>query len=474
MHERWMFASRTPVARLNPWCMLAAMKRAAALVLVLVAGLGLAGAALAQARTTLTIVTSFPAGFYEPVQEAFEAARPDIRLRIVNRKTTSAVTTILDRSREQADIFWASSPDAFEALARAGRLERLPEGFPRGGRIGVHPIDDPGGRYAGFAISGYGIVWHADYLSERDLPAPASIAALGDPAYRGHIVMTTPSRSGTTHLMVESVLQQAGWEKGWATWMEIGGNLATIVARSYGVGAAVAQKRVGIGLSIDFLGRTRDASVPLRFAYPEENVFLPVSVAILDGARNRAAAEAFVAFLVSAQGQRLLTSPRVGRLPSDPAAYADARPDAGNPFEIVAAGGADGAFDVALSAQRYELLNLLFDEAITFRLPALQETWAQLHAVEAAIAGAGRADAAAMAAEARRLLGAVPVTESDTRDPAFSEDLRRVPWGVAPSLRQAALVATWRAFLDDNLSRAREKLDAAQALLRQPAPGSRP
>jgi hypothetical protein len=59
----------------------------------------------------------------------------------------------------------------------------------------------------------------------------------------------------------------------------------------------------------------------------------------------------------------------------------------------------------------------------------------------------------------RRLLCAVPVNESDTRDPAFRVDLKRTPWGVTPSLKQAALLSTWRAFLQDNLSRATEILD---------------
>lgn len=42
--------------------------------------------------TTVTVLTSFPAGFYEPVREAFEAAHPDRRLRVVNTKTTAALS----------------------------------------------------------------------------------------------------------------------------------------------------------------------------------------------------------------------------------------------------------------------------------------------------------------------------------------------------------------------------------------------
>lgn len=44
--------------------------------------------------------------------------------------------------------------------------------------------------------------------------------------------MSAPSRSGTTHLTVEAVLQGDGWEDGWAKWKFIAGNFATVTERS--------------------------------------------------------------------------------------------------------------------------------------------------------------------------------------------------------------------------------------------------
>ena len=45
--------------------------------------------------------------------------------------------------------------------------------------------------------------------------------------------MSAPSRSGTTHLTVETVLQGMGWKDGWAEWKEIAGNFKTVTERSF-------------------------------------------------------------------------------------------------------------------------------------------------------------------------------------------------------------------------------------------------
>ena len=39
-------------------------------------------------------------------------------------------------------------------------------------KIGNFPIHDPDGKYFGFAISGYGLMWNKNYLKAHKLPAP--------------------------------------------------------------------------------------------------------------------------------------------------------------------------------------------------------------------------------------------------------------------------------------------------------------
>ena len=119
--------------------------------------------------------------------------------------------------------------------------------------------------------------------------------------------ISAPSRSGTTHLTVETILQGEGWQKGWATLLEIGGNLAQVSDRSFGVPDAVNSGQYGIGIVIDFFGLSAKASgFPVEFVYPTITTIVPANVGIIANARNQRAAEAFVEFLLSEDGQQLL------------------------------------------------------------------------------------------------------------------------------------------------------------------------
>ncbi|CAO3459468.1 Ferric iron ABC transporter, iron-binding protein [Azospirillum argentinense] len=440
--------------------------------LLLLPFLSLESAAGRETRSAVTVLTSFPSGFYEPVREAFEAAHPDWRLRIVNTKTTAAISQLQERSDDGVDVFWASAPDAFEVLKAARRLQPLAAratGAPP--TVGNQPINDPDGAYLGFALSGYGLLWNQRYLDRHGLPAPRRWEDLRRPAYARHLGITAPSRSGTMHLMVETVLQMQGWERGWATWLEIAGNLATVTARSYGVVDGVAKGRFGVGLSIDFLGQSAGSGEEdLRFAYPADSLFFPASVALLRGAPNPEGAGAFIDFLLSPAGQALLVRPDIQRLPVRPDAYAAA--PAGYPDPYRTETGDDRfLFDRALSGARYELVNLLFDELVTFRVKTLNRVWQLIHEGEARLsalygAAAHEPVAADLLRAARAAATAVPVSAAEAADPAFSMALRRPARGLPVSSRQAELEAAWRSFSQERLDEALALAERALIILR--------
>jgi len=50
-------------------------------------------------------------------------------------------------------------------------------------------------------------MWNTPYLSAKKLPALAGWSDLFKPAYFSHVAISAPSRSGTTHLTVEAILQ---------------------------------------------------------------------------------------------------------------------------------------------------------------------------------------------------------------------------------------------------------------------------
>lgn len=416
-------------------------------------------------RETVRVITSFPPQFLEPFRRDFEKRQPQFSLEFLQRKTTAAVADIVGE-RHKADLFWASAPDAFEILKRAGRLTPLkPRVTGAPDVIAGYPVNDPDLTYLGFALSGYGFIYNPQYLEEKGLPAPRSWSGLTAPIYAGHVGISSPSRSGTMHLMVEAILQVYGWERGWGIWSEIGGNLATVTARSFGVSAGVARGRFGIGPTIDFLANPEGMpGAATRFALPDETLFVPASIAILTDATNREGAERFVDFVLSREGQTLLLDPAIGRLPISPGAYPVKEMARGNPFDRDGL-FTKGSFDAGLSAARYELVNMIFDEMITFRRADLARLWRSVRALEAALTERSDKGAARLVSDARIALTQPPMNGAEAMELDRWKGLIRVPRGVPTPEPQAQLQARIKGTVDASMRRAARALSEAAAIL---------
>ena len=417
---------------------------------------------------TVTVVTSFPRDLTDPFKAAFEAAHPGTTLEVVSRNTNAAVSHLQEtRSANTIDLMWASAPDAFEVLKEDGLLAKVDvqsEGIPDA--IGGYPINDPDGTYFGFAASGYGIMHNTRYVQANDLSVAEEWDDLKRAEYNGHVAMSSPSRSGTTHLTVETLLQGEGWDEGWATWKWISGNMNTVTERSFGVPDAVNSGATGFGIVIDFFGLASKASgFPVELVYPSVTAIVPANIGVLANAPNEEGAVKFVEFLLSPEGQKVLLNPAIMRLPVNPAVYDDAPEGFPNPFSEDFAPGAI-EFDVDLSGVRYNLVNSLFDVLVTYRLDDLRAAVTAVQKAEAAHAESGNEDAAALIAEARALIEALPITAEEASDPSFTQvfTISRADPDTEVVGRQAEVEQAWDSFAVANYRKARELADQAAAL----------
>ncbi len=416
---------------------------------------------------TLVVVTSFPKDLTGKFKAEFEKRHPGVKVEILSKKTTAGIKYVQETAgNNTSDIFWASAPDAFEVLKGDGLLQKYTPkaaGIPE--KVGAYPINDPDGYYIGFAAAGYGIMWNTRYLKAKKLQPATEWSELAKPMYHGHVGMSAPSRSGTTHLTVETVLQGEGWDKGWAMWKEIAGNFKTVTERSFGVPDGVNSGDFGLGIVIDFFGLSSMGSgFPVEFVYPTVTTLVPANIAILKNAPHPQAAAAYIEFLLSAEGQETLLDPKIRRLPVNPATYAKAPPGFPNPFENQSIGAAV-KFDVDLSKSRYNVVNSMFDVMITYRLEDLQAVTRAIQKAQSAVAKKPNPKAAALIEEARALMAAVPVTEVQASDPAFVgvfKKKRRKKTDVLPK-RQAEVEEQWDSFVRKNYAQALAK--AEQALL---------
>jgi ABC-type Fe3+ transport system substrate-binding protein len=367
----------------------------------------LGAAALAAQAGTVTVVTSFPKELTQAYKSAFEKANPGIKLEILNKSTVQGIAYVRELPEGQRpDIFWASAPDAFEVLAGQKLLSPVADLANKAvpAKVGAYPINSPEGLYLGQALAGYGLMWNTRYMVAHKLPTPAQWADLMKPVYFGHVSLSSPSRSGTTHLTVETLLQGEGWEKGWSQLLQISGNSAAITERSFGVPDGVNNGQFGIGLVIDFFGLAgKYSGFPVDFIYPDVTAVVPANIGLIAGGKNVEEARKFIAYSVSTEGQLLLLDPKISRLPVLPPAALGGKVPAGypNPFEI--AKRAKVSFDSDLSEARYNVVSSLFDQTVTFRHKELREATKAIHAAAAALAKKPNAQGQALLKQARDL-----------------------------------------------------------------------
>ncbi len=431
------------------------------------AGFALAAVPAARAQQQVVVVTSFPKELTETYKKAFEARNPGTRVEILNKPTPAGIAYIREApATNKPDVFWVSAPDAFEVLAAEkllAKIESPAKEVPA--KIGNYPINDPQGYYLGQALGGYGIMWNTRYMKANKLPEPKEWADLTKPVYFGHVAVSSPSRSGTTHLTVETILQGEGWDKGWRQLLMIAGNCAAVTERSFGVPDGVNNGQYGIGLVIDFFGLAAKASgFPTEFVYPSVTAIVPANIGIVAGAKNAENARKFINFTMSPEGQELLFDPKISRLPVLPSAYKKAPPGFPNPFT----GGIKPKvnFDSELSEARYYLVSSIFDHTITFRHKELVAAARAINQAAAKLAGKPNAQGQKLLEEARELTYAPIIGEAKAKDKDFVALFRDTKRDAQKTKQLTGLEEYWNSTARKNYSRAVELANQAAATAR--------
>ena len=415
---------------------------------------------------TVTVLTSFPKELTTAYQKAFEARNPGIKVEILNKNTTAAIAYVRELAEGQRpDIMWASAPDAFEVLARNKLLQAAPDtrNPAAPAKIGNYPLNDPNGLYYGQALAGYGIMWNTRYLQANKLPAPKEWSDLTRPEYFGHVAISSPSRSGTTQLTVETILQGEGWDKGWSQLLAMMGNAAAVTDRSFAVPDGVNNGQYGIGIVIDFFGLAgKYSGFPVDFVYPAMTAVVPANIALIAGGKNTEEAKKFMAFSMSTEGQQLLFDPKISRLPILP--YSQLKAPAGYPVPQEVAKRAKVQFDAVLSESRYQVVTSLFDQMVTFRLKELQAATKAIHDAEKALKAKPNAQGSALVKQARDAAYAPLVGETNAKNEEFLELFRKNRRDVAVAKQLTGLEQLWATKARENYERARSLAEQAKGM----------
>lgn len=251
------------------------------------------------------------------------------------------------------DVFFGGGPYDFMQQAAAGRLvpSRVMRDHPDWFAGAVIPHREAGedywdkdGRWVGNVLSNYGILYNRDSLARLGLSHPPHAwADLADFRYVGEVALADPTKSGSVAAAFENIVQQQiqirlrtlqaadpaaaardprgvearavreGWLEGLRLLQRIGANARYFTDSSQKPPIDVAQGNCAAGIAIDFYGRSqagitvqRSGESRLQFVTPVGGTVSSVDpIGLLRGAPHRDVAEAFIAYTLSMDGQKL-------------------------------------------------------------------------------------------------------------------------------------------------------------------------
>lgn len=264
-----------------------------------------------SAQTTLTLYTSQSPEIAQQTVDAFMAKHPDITVEWM-RNGTSQLMNILTAEQQaggiKADVLLVADSINLGTLKQQGLLLPWPD-------APVKDIDplmyDADKTFFGTKISSTGIVYNTQ------IAAPVTgWADLFQDANAGQIVAPSPLYSGAALVHMHSLLQDTS--QGWGYYERLnalgvvpeGGNGPVLKA------VAGGQMKYGVNIDADVL-RAKKAGSPVEFVYPTEGAtFFTEPVAIIAGTNQVEAAQTFVSFVLSEDGQKLAAEQ--GYMPIDP------------------------------------------------------------------------------------------------------------------------------------------------------------
>lgn len=223
--------------------------------------------------------------------------------------------------RQIPDLMFGGGAADHDRLAREGLSRMLtlpPTAAQLPNTINGLPTRDPNNHWIATGLSSFGILYNVAACQARDITPPTTWADLAHPRFFGWLAIADPRASGSHRECLMLALQSEGWAPGWATVFRILGNARALNARS---GDALRQARDGISLAtlaVNFDGQRMVAENDGRLVYvdpPNATTVTPDVISILATSRNTELANAFIAYVLSEEGQALWGVERSARPP---------------------------------------------------------------------------------------------------------------------------------------------------------------
>ncbi len=280
--------------------------------LLLAAMLFVVAPALARAQEgKLVLYTSQPNQDAQQTIDAFKAKYPKVDITFVRDGTPRIVAKLraeMEAGQAQADVLLIADAVTMEDLKKNGRLLPYPEADVAAYASGLHDKDRT---WFATKLITTGIIYNTKAPFQ-----PQSWSDLLRDETKGQVVMPSPLASGAA--LIHAATLTSNLSEGWGFYVKLKVNGGIATAGNGDVLKQVAGGEKLFGMIVDFMAiREKAKGAPVAFVFPKEGVSaIGEPAAILKSTKNPDAARAFVAFLLSKEGQELAL--KQGYIPAHP------------------------------------------------------------------------------------------------------------------------------------------------------------
>ncbi|MFD2703525.1 ABC transporter substrate-binding protein [Paenibacillus shunpengii] len=260
-----------------------------------------AGSSAPSVSGELTFYTSQPEEDVTKLVSAFNEKYPDVTVETF-RSGTEEVTAKLQAENQagevQADLLLLADAVTFEGLKEQDLL--LSYTSPEAESI-PDELVDPDGAYTGTKVMATVIATNTDQVAS----APTSWNTLTEEASKDAAIMPSPLYSGAAAYNIGVFSRTDGF--GWEYLESLKNNHISVIKGNGAVLKSVASGEKSYGMVVDYLvAREKAKGSPIELSYPEEGVpIITEPIAIMKNTDNKEAAQAFVDFVLSEEGQEL-------------------------------------------------------------------------------------------------------------------------------------------------------------------------
>jgi len=317
------------------------------------------GTGFAQAvENELYLITPVSKDVHDPVLKAFAGYAKkkwgiDVKTSAMPKGTPVAYGQIVEwKGRPQADVFWGGEGTLFDNLAKQDLLDKIQvpdkmwNEIPAeiGKPVGL-PLKDPKKFWVGTMLEPYGLIYQPKLLKRLGVVIKDWDDLL-NPKLKGQIAQCTPDRSSSSHASYEVILAMHGWEKGWQWLTKLAANTGIFTARSRDVPSVVSKGEFAVGFAVPSYMAFAEAlgGYDVMYVYPKNAYVTPEPMAVLKGAPHPKAAHAFIEFLLTEEGQQLVS--QLGVYPITPKYKVQGPPGSNQEKAVAFTGGMRSFFDI--------------------------------------------------------------------------------------------------------------------------------